>query len=626
MSNDTSDKNNTYSSTNEAVRSLPKHLLQFAVDQRYDEYTPVDHAVWRFIMRQNMFFLREYAHKVYFQGLLDTGISFERIPRIEEMNDILGKIGWGAVAVDGFIPPAAFMEFQAYKVLVIACDMRQIHHIEYTPAPDIVHEAAGHAPIIVDREYSNYLQRFGEIGAKAMQSRKDFELYEAIRHLSILKELPNSDPKEVEEATKEVEHRFANLGDPSEMARLSRLHWWTVEYGLIGTLENPKIYGAGLLSSIGESVSCLESNVKKIPYSIDAQNQAFDITTKQPQLFVCRDFGHLRDVLEQFADTMAFRRGGLEGINKAIECSRVATAEYSSGLQVTGVFTEALTDTGETITTTSHFNPQSAVRNPQLVYLRTTGPTALAFSDKQLDGHGKGRHQDGFGSPVGRWKGTTVAPENLSDDQLRSIGIAEGRKAKIEFESGIEVTGKVEKLLRQNGKLILITFSHCTAKYGDTVLFDPAWGEYDMAVGEKVVSVFNGPADKDAYLEVALVPKERMIKVPSDTKRKKLENLYQQVRDIRENKKGYERLGEIWETQQAEHPNDWLLSMEIFELLDDTEQQPELKERVMAFLNKIATADRDKQTLVQWGFRLVKYHKLPEYRAIREKAATSHSG
>ena len=138
--------------SNAAVAACPKHLLQFAVDQRYDDYTPVDHAVWRFIMRQNIFFLREYAHKVYFQGLLNTGISFDRIPRIQEMNDILSKIEWGAVAVDGFIPPAAFMEFQAYKVLVIACDMRQIHHIEYTPAPDIVHEAAGHAPIIVDRE------------------------------------------------------------------------------------------------------------------------------------------------------------------------------------------------------------------------------------------------------------------------------------------------------------------------------------------------------------------------------------------------------------------------------------------------------------------------------------------
>src|SRR5438270_5124461 len=131
---------NAISMNNKAVASLPKHLLQFAVDQRYDEYTSVDHAVWRFIMRQNIFFLREYAHKVYFQGLLDTGISFERIPRIEEMNDILGKIEWGAVAVDGFIPPSAFMEFQAYKVLVIACDMRQIYHTDYSPSTAIVLE------------------------------------------------------------------------------------------------------------------------------------------------------------------------------------------------------------------------------------------------------------------------------------------------------------------------------------------------------------------------------------------------------------------------------------------------------------------------------------------------------
>src|SRR6202166_5403523 len=115
---------------NAAVAATPKHLLQFAVDQRYDDYTLVDHAVWRFIMRQNIFFLKEYAHKVYFQGLLDTGISFERIPRIQEMNDILAKIGWGAVAVDGFIPPAAFMEFQPYKVLLMASESRQSNQTE----------------------------------------------------------------------------------------------------------------------------------------------------------------------------------------------------------------------------------------------------------------------------------------------------------------------------------------------------------------------------------------------------------------------------------------------------------------------------------------------------------------
>ena len=568
---------------NVAVAATPKHLLQFAVDQRYDDYTPVDHAVWRFIMRQNIFFLREYAHKVYFQGLLDTGISFERIPRIEEMNDILGKIQWGAVAVDGFIPPAAFMEFQAYKVLVIACDMRQIHHIEYTPAPDIVHEAAGHAPIIVDREYSNYLQRFGEVGAKAMSSKKDFQLYEAIRHLSILKEQPNSDPKDIEKATKEVEYRQKNLGQPSEMALLSRLHWWTVEYGLIGALENPKIYGAGLLSSIGESVSCLEPDVKKIPYSIDAMNQPFDITTKQPQLFVCRDFEHLKDVLEEFASKMAYSVGGLEGINKAVECANVATCQYSSGLQVTGVFDEVIVD-----------------QNKNPIYLHATGPCALAYKDKELPGHSRDYHKDGFGSPIGNWKPTDLK---------------KGERATLQFESGITVEGRIDKSLERDGKLLLITFSNCTAKRGDHVLFDPSWGNYDMAVGDQISSVFNGAGDKDAYNQVALVPKERTIKVPSDAKRKKLENLYAQVRKIRETKKGYERLGEIWETQRAEHPEDWLLSMEIYEILDITEQQPELKAKIEKFLNSKRQQTKDLTTLISWGFRLVEYHKKPEYQA-----------
>src|SRR5437763_1404180 len=428
----------SFSRTNKAVQSLPKHLLQFAVDQRYDEYTPVDHAVWRFIMRQNIFFLREYAHKLYFQGLLDTGISFERIPRIEEMNEIVGQIGWGGVAVDGFIPPAACMGFQAYGVLVIACDMRQINHIEYTPAPDIVHEAAGHAPIIVDSEYADYLQRFGEVGAKAMSSKKDFELYEAIRHLSILKEQQNPDAEELAKATRLVEERQKKLGDPSDMALLSRLHWWTVEYGLIGPLDNPKIYGAGLLSSIGESVSCLEPHVKKVPYSIDAQNVAFDITTKQPQLFVTRDFKQLSDVLEEFASKMAFRVGGLEGIQKAIDCHNTATCEYSSGLQVSGTFTEVITGNDD-----------------KPIYLRTTGPTALAFGNQELAGHGGDYHKDGFGSPVGEWKETELT---------------EGHTTKLEFEDGVVVEGKIEKLFRRHGNLLLVTFSDCTTKYGDRVV------------------------------------------------------------------------------------------------------------------------------------------------------------
>jgi phenylalanine-4-hydroxylase len=324
-------------------------------------------------------------------------------------------------------------------------------------------------------------------------------------------------------------------------------------------------------------VSCLEPHVTKHSYSVDAANQAFDITTKQPQLFVCRDFQHLSDVLEEFASKMAYRVGGLEGLNKAIECKRPATAQYSSGLQVTGVFTEVLADD-----------------NQQAIYLRTAGPTALAFNNKQLEGQGKERHAEGFGAPIGTW---------------RETDLREGKDATLEFHSGVVVSGRVERIVSRDGQPILITFSNCSAKLGDRVLFDPSWGEYDMAVGERITSVFNGAADKDAYLEVALVPKERTIKVPSDEKRRKLENLYEQVRTIRDAKKGYERLGEIWETQQAEHADDWLLSMEIFEILDDAGEQNDVKQRIVGFLNEKKKLDPDKATVIDWGFRLVTYHK-----------------
>jgi len=239
--------------SNDILNRLPKHLQQFIKPQNYEDYTAINQAVWRYVMRKNVDYLSNVAHKSYVEGLKQTGISIENIPNMYGMNRILKEIGWAAVAVDGFIPPNAFMEFQAYNVLVIASDIRQLDHIEYTPAPDIIHEGAGHAPIIANPEYAEYLRRFGEIGCKAISSAKDYELYEAVRHLSIIKEAPNSTEKDILDAEEKVDFLQNNMGEPSEMALIRNLHWWTVEYGLIGTIEDPKIYGAGLLSSIGES-------------------------------------------------------------------------------------------------------------------------------------------------------------------------------------------------------------------------------------------------------------------------------------------------------------------------------------------------------------------------------------
>jgi phenylalanine-4-hydroxylase len=466
--------------------------------------------------------------------------------------------------------------------------MRQINHIEYTPAPDIVHEAAGHAPIIVDGEYADYLQRFGEVGAKAMSSRKDFELYEAIRHLSILKEAPNADPAEIDEAQKLVAHRQATLGAPSEMARLSRLHWWTVEYGLIGNMEKPKIYGAGLLSSIGEAVSCLDEGVKKLPYTIAAANVPFDITTKQPQLFVTPDFEHLNKVLDEFIATMAWTVGGVDGMTKAIECNNVSTAVYSSGLQLTGIFVETIPGDGD-----------------QPSYIRTQGPSALACDNSELPGQGKDYHKDGFGSPVGRLKSVAMPIEEMSDSDLALHGIRKGENCELKFESGITVRGRVEEIIRSNGKVLLLSFSKCTVTHGQKLLFKPEWGMYDMAVGETIVSVFHGAADKDAYDQIALVPKERTIKVQPDLKTRKLYNLYQHVREIRDGKSSTELLPELWKILLEEHREDWLASLEVLEIMAKAEVHRELQPLVREWLEKQAAKNPELKGLIDEGLSLL---------------------
>jgi phenylalanine-4-hydroxylase len=572
---------------NPQVAALPGHLKQFIVDQHYEHYTPIDHAVWRYVMRQNYSYLKDVAYYPYIPGLTKAGLTIERIPNLQEMNDALAKIGWGAVTVDGFIPPAAFMEYQAYRVLVIAADIRQSRHIEYTPAPDIIHESAGHAPIIADKDYHEYLSYFGSIGAKAMFSAQDFELYEAIRELSILKEMPEADEAEIKKADELVTYRQANMGEPSEMALLSRLHWWTVEYGLIGTLENPKIYGAGLLSSIGESASCMNPDVEKLWYTAGAVNYSYDITKTQPQLFVTPTFQNLIDVLEEFANSMSFRRGGAYGLSKAFESKNTCTAVYSSGLQVSGIITDF----------------KATKENPY--FIKTTGPTALSIDNKQLKGHGKNYHKDGFSSPVGKLK--NVLPlENLSADQLNKIGIIVGNDAVLHFESGITVKGKVKAILSENGKNQLITFTNCTVtdKKG-AILFDPSWGVYDMAVGEKITSVFCGAADKEAFEEIVYKSKTATHHVEYDFKSKELHKLYQQVRNCRLKQGDYSFLGNVWLKLQKDHHDDWLCALEILEMLEHEEIEPHLSAEVRRFLEQKAIAQPELKKLIVDGFYLI---------------------
>jgi phenylalanine-4-hydroxylase len=572
--------------SNEIIDRLPIHLLQFIKPQNYDEYTAINQAVWRFVMRKNVQYLSKVAHSSYLDGLKQTGISIDSIPNMYGMNRILKEIGWSAVAVDGFIPPSAFMEFQAYNVLVIASDIRQLEHVEYTPAPDIIHEGAGHAPIIANPEYAEYLRRFGEIGCKAISSEKDYEMYEVIRYLSIIKEAENTSEEDIIKAEEKVNYLQNNMGTPSEMAQIRNLHWWTVEYGLIGALENPKIYGAGLLSSIGESALCLTDKVKKLPYTIEASRLEFDITKPQPQLFVTPDFAHLSLVLEEFANTMALRTGGLEGLEKLMNSKNLGTIELSTGIQISGDFYNVIEHNG----------------NP--LYFQTSGKTALSYREKELVGHSKNKYPNGFGSPIGKLKGINLAIEDMSPRDLRAYDIYEKEKIVFEFEGGVVVKGEIITGTRNlQGKIILISLKNCTVTYNDEVLFKPEWGNYELAVGKKIISAFSGPADPLSFDLITHKPSSTTIKSEKTPERLELESLYQSVRNIREGKSTKFSLQATFDLLKKYHQKDWLLPVEIYELVKD--RDPKFASEIRNYLEQIKKQRQEVAHLIDNGIELI---------------------
>ena len=540
--------------SNAIIQRLPNHLRKWVVPQPYEEYTAQNHAVWRYVMRKSVNHLAQYAHPSYLDGLTKAGISMDEIPRMQGMNRILKDLGWAAVAVDGFIPPNAFMEFQSYNVLVIASEIRTIDHIEYTPAPDIIHEAAGHAPIIANPAYAEYLRRFGELGSRAIGSKEDKDRFEAIRSLSIIKENPSSSTRKIRDAEERVLACSTAIKAPSEMSRLRNLHWWTVEYGLIGTLEQPKIYGAGLLSSIGESKWCMSDKVEKIPYSIAAAEVGFDITQPQKQLFVTPDFPYLSIILEEFATQMAVQQGGISGLKKLIASRDLGTITLSSGIQISGLF--------ETVVEDQQGNP---------IYFQTEGSTALAFNDKELIGHGKANHPTGFGSPVGKLKGVNLPIEKMSPTDLEHYGIVEEKTVCLTYESGLQVTGEIITGKRNlQGKIILISFKKCTVTLGDKCFFTPEWGIYDMAVGKDVISAFAGVADPNQFEPEQMIY-QKPSKIVYSKQAKVLHDYYKKVKNQRLRKDiQLDELKSVFELVRSNHPNDWLLPLEIYELVPAT--------------------------------------------------------
>ena len=567
-----------------ASEKLPSHLKQYITKQDYSVYTEIDQAVWRFIMMVSVPFFKKNAHPIYLKGLKQTGIPLDKIPRVEDMDKKLDSFGWGAVAVQGFIPPSAFMELLSRKVLAIAIDIRTAEHIAYTSAPDIIHESAGHAPIIADKDYANYLSNYGEIAKKAIASKEDLELYEIIREMSDLKENPNADKKDIETITEKFIKCSSSISWISEASKLARMNWWSAEYGLIGSIDDPKIYGAGLLSSVGESNDCLLDKVKKIPFTLDCIKYEYDITEPQPQLFVTESFQNLNDELFKFSENMAYKLGGSKGLSIAKKAQSINTVVIDSGLQISGLLLDYIMD-----------------NKNEPIYLQFSGPTQLSFNDQELKGHSKNYHKDGFGSALGKLKTINKSLFECNKSELEIIGIYLNNEVDIYFKSNLRVRGKVIEILYMKDSPLLISIQSCTIELNDEILFDPSWGTYDLCCGSQVHSVFGGPADWKNYYSNNFRKKKNSTTKNISPDKIKLKSFFEKINQVRLGNLKINICKKVYDEVRVLYPDEWLILVEIFLIVKSNAKMQSISDEIIEILTNKSKEQNELGKIISRG-------------------------
>ncbi len=577
---------------------LPFYLQQYVAEQDYSQYTPIDQACWRYILRVSQDFFKDHGHPDYLDGLEKTGITTDEIPRISDIDQKLQKLGWRAVVVTGFIPSEAFLELLSLGVLPIACDMRKLEHLDYTPAPDIVHEAAGHAPMLVNAEYASYLRKFGEVARKVIFGKEETDVYKAVLELSEVKEDPYSTNEQVEAAQKQLDLTLQQVSYVSEAQQLSRFSWWSTEYGLFKKEDRFLIFGAGLLSSVGESYNCLSEQVQKLPFDLSCIERSFDITKPQPQLYYVTEFKKMPEVIAELSTRMSYKIGGKYGLKKALEAKTVTSVEMNSGLQIGGVLEDMILGAHD-----------------ELIFLKWRGPVQLSYQDQQIPGHGPSYHCQGFSSAFGKIKNISHWPHFMNANDYELLGLYPGRNAVLNFESGFVVEGKFKSLYRTDCMTLIISLTQAKATYQGQVYFDPSWGDFDLALGTQVVSVYGGAPDRGSYLKE--VPEEirapRKQKNNLTEKNKKLNDLYGRVRKLRNSGRwddsSSRELLEIKSELDQSFLSDWLLRLETLELvIQRASQNTEIKSLISSLLKdleKLGETSQKMKTLIQRGLKLL---------------------
>jgi phenylalanine-4-hydroxylase len=247
---------------------------QFFIEQRPADYTRENHAVWKLLFQRRMEHLRSVGSKAFLNGIETIGLEPYLLPDLKLMNDRLEPItGWRAVAVNGFLEPTLFFQCLAERRFPTTVIVRPMEQLDYLPEPDIFHDVFGHVPMHADAIFADFLQRFGAIAATAKSE--------------------------------------------AEVRMLTRLFWFTVEFGLIRENGDIKVYGSGLISSMADCLNALGPNCERRPFVLeDVLQQEFEIDHLQPVLFVAESHQQLFDAVEQVRGRM--QRGDLSACTGAV--------------------------------------------------------------------------------------------------------------------------------------------------------------------------------------------------------------------------------------------------------------------------------------------------------------------
>lgn len=282
------------------VSKLPNHLSQFIIEQNQSYYSSQDQALWRFLVR-SVNACEANQHPSHIDGLQVLGISEDQIPSIYEILKKLSPYDWSAVPVTGLLPKSIFFEFLLRKIFPVSVDMRSPSELSYSHEPDIFHDIYGHLPMITNATYRGYLENLSKVAAQIQNAESALEYYRDlwIRELSF--QIANNAPSQKVQAIKDKLDSIHAPPQTTIQQEISRLAWWTIEYGVLRQIHSkPKIFGAALLSSIDEAQACVESKIKLRRFGIDCIHEGYDPTGKVTSVYELANLDELSATLEQF--------------------------------------------------------------------------------------------------------------------------------------------------------------------------------------------------------------------------------------------------------------------------------------------------------------------------------------